>query len=417
MKSNSIAVTQLVWIAGLGSVLLAGCGGKKEAWPPDQTTAHRDPAVVTVTTQPVAVRAVQRTVEAVGTLHGYEEVSISAKVEGRVTRIDHDVADRVKPGALLLEIDPTDYELAARQAEKALQVELAKLGLQEPPAASFDVTQIPTVVQAKLRMDNAQARFERAKSTVGATSREELQDRLTDYHVAQAELENQILLAKTGLATIAMKQESLAIASQQLQDTAVVAPTPTKPLPGIADQPQYAITERAVAEGSYVRSGVEVFQLVIEQPLKLRAPVPERYAGEIQLDQQANVFTAAYSEPFAGTVTRIDPAVDPVNRTFEVEILVSNPDRKLKPGGFAKVAILTRLNKQAATVPLEAPTSFAGVTKIFLVENGHAKEVPVKLGLQSLEWVEVTEPVLTPDAVVVTSGQSALADGTPVVIR
>ena len=152
----SIVLRAAVWL-----VVFQGCGGEKEPWPAEPTSAARDPAVVTVTVEEVTYRPVQRTVEAVGTLHGYEEVTISAKVEGPVIRIHHDVADRVKPGELLLEVDPTDYELAVRQAEKALQVELAKLGLDQPPAESFDLTQLPTVVQARARMDNSRVRFER----------------------------------------------------------------------------------------------------------------------------------------------------------------------------------------------------------------------------------------------------------------
>src|SRR4051794_26149470 len=117
----------VAWPAGL-----AGCnGGQRESWPEEQAAGGHDPAAVVVTVEPVTPRPVRRIVEAVGTLHGYEEVSLSAKVEGRVRKIDHDVADRVRPGELLLEIEPTDYQLAVRQAEKAVQVELARLGIEE----------------------------------------------------------------------------------------------------------------------------------------------------------------------------------------------------------------------------------------------------------------------------------------------
>ena len=108
--------------------------------------------------QPVTVRSVQRTVACVGTLHGYEEISVAAKVEGRMRKIMHDVADRVGPGEVLLEIDPTDYQLSVRQAQRSLQVELAKLGLSEPPNTKVDVTHMPMVVQAQLRRDNAEKR-------------------------------------------------------------------------------------------------------------------------------------------------------------------------------------------------------------------------------------------------------------------
>lgn len=89
----------------------------------------------------------------------------------------------------------------------------------------------------------------------------------------------------------------------------------------------------------------------------------------------------------------------------------------MKPGGFAKAKIITSENDTAITVPLESVTTFAGVTKIFLVENDQAVEVQVKLGQQDIDWVEIVSPSISPGATVVTSGQSALSQGTAVVER
>jgi RND family efflux transporter MFP subunit len=404
----------------LGMLLGAGCNRSRETLPPETTAAATDTESVKVTVEPVTFRAVRRIVGVVGTLHGYEEISLGAKVQGRVRKIMHDVADRVKPGEVLLEIDPTDYQLDVRQAQRALQVELAKLGITEDAiGAKVDVTRIPTVVQAQLRRDNAQKRMERAKTLVErkASAEEDLSEKLSEFRVAQAEYDNQVLVAKTGIAAIQVKQEALAIARQQLQDTAVRVPQPSQSVPGLDREVTYAITKRSVSEGSYVMPGADVFQIVIESPLKFRGRVPERKSGEVRLGQTAEVYTSAYPHPFPGEVTRINPAVDMQTRTFEVEILVPNERAELKPGGFAKTAIQTEIDERAATVPLEAPMYVAGVTKIFLVEDGRAKEVQVTLGLQGNDWVEVASPKLPADAQVITSGHATIADRTAVVIR
>jgi RND family efflux transporter MFP subunit len=214
-----------------------------------------------------------------------------------------------------------------------------------------------------------------------------------------------------------MKQTALAVARQQLKDTRVRVPTPTLPVPGATDGVTYAVTHRLVAEGTLVRPGTEVCRLVINRTLKLRLPVPERYGAEVRPGQKTDVSTAAFSRSFTGTVTRINPAVEPTTRTFEVEVQVPNPGCELKPGSFAKAAILTRLDAEAATVPLAALVNFAGVNKVFLVENGRAKEVQVTPGVQTTQWVEITRPALPRNAQVITSGQTALAAQTPVVVR
>ena len=156
---------------------------------------------------------------------------------------------------------------------------------------------------------------------------------------------------------------------------------------------------------------------MIDRTLKLRAPVPERFSKDVQDGQSVAVQTAAHATPFTGVVRRINPAVDPLTRTFEVEIEVPNERHLLKSGSFAKAAIQTRIDDDAITVPLQAVVNYAGVTKIFLVEKGQAKEVQVTLGIQSTDWVEIRTPALSKGATVVTSGQSALADGTAVEIR
>ena len=410
----------LMLFSGFVTALSAGCNNSREKMPTESASAPTEPHSVKVTVQPVTFRPVQRMVGVVGTLHGYEEISLGAKVAGRVRKISHDVADRVKPGELLLEIEPTDYQLNVRQAQKSLQVEFAKLGLSELPGSKVvDVTRIPTVVQAQLKRDNAQTRLERTKTLVArkASPEEELTEKTSEFRVAQAEYDNQVLVAKAGVASIQVKQEALAISQQQLQDTLIRVPAPSQPIPGEDAAPVYAITSRSVSEGSYVMAGAGLFELVIDQPLKFRGRVPERKSGEVRLRQKAAILTAAYTHPFPGEVTRINPAIDPQTRTFEVEILVPNKQGELKPGGFAKTGILTEIDEHAATVPLEALVHFAGVTKIFLVEGGHAKEVQVTLGVQETKWVEIASPTLPENAQVVTSGQTAIANGTAVAVR
>jgi RND family efflux transporter MFP subunit len=412
-------VAILISLGLAGGALTLGCSRSGEPLPPEAGAASDHSAGVKVTAEPVSFRPVQRYVGVVGTLYGYEETALGAEVGGRVLRISHDVADRVRPGEVLLEIDPTDYQLAVRQAQKELHVELAKLGLSELPTARTDVTRIPTVIQARLRRDNAETRLARTRKLVAqkAASEEELTERTSEHRVAQAEYDNQILLAKAGIAAILVKQEALAIAEQRLKDTLVRAPAPSEAIPGAEESVEYAVTSRSVAEGEYVMEGTELFKLVIEHPLKFRGRVPERRIGEVRVGQKAKLFASAYPDPFDGEVSRINPAVDPATRAFEVELLVPNKEGRLKPGGFAKTGILTTLDSQAPTVPLEALVHFAGVSKIFLVEDGRAKEVQVTLGMQETDWVEIATPDLPSGAQVVTSGQTAIADGTPVSVR
>jgi RND family efflux transporter MFP subunit len=119
---------------------------------------------------------------------------------------------------------------------------------------------------------------------------------------------------------------------------------------------------------------------------------------------------------FQGRVARKYPTIDPLNRTFQAEIEVPNPEQKLKVGGFAKVAIQTRLDNTVKTVPPQAIVSFAGVDKVFLVEGETARAVEVRIGMRERDWVEVMGEI-PPGTSVITSGQTQLVDGSTIRIR
>lgn len=412
----------LILVFGGGAWVYTGGAWTKdvrESLPPEDLSTSGRSVGMMVTAEPVAFRPMQRIVEAVGTLHGFEEIVISAKVEGRVSRIHGEAADRVLPDELLTEIDPTDYRLAAVQAENNLRVELAKLGLQGPPDDSFDLSKVPTVMLAAARLENMQAKMERTRrlAAENAASKGDLENAVSEFRTAQADHANQLLLAKSILATIQLRQSALAIANQQLTDTQIRVPQPRREVPGLDRGVTYVVTKRAVAEGAFVRAGGEVYTLAIDKTLKLRVPVPERFSAQVKLGQKAALFTAAFSEPFSGKVSLVHPAVSPTTRTFEVEIQVANDQGQLKPGGFAKAVIETNQTEHAVTVPLSALVTFAGVTKVFLAEGGKAREVRVTPGVQTREWIEIAEPQLGQGAVVITSGQSRLADETAISIR
>jgi len=391
-------------------------GDTREALPPESLAVPAPSAEMMVTAEPVAFRPVQRVVEAVGTLYGFEEIVISAKAEGRVLRLHHEVADRVSPAELLAELDPIDSQLAVDQAESNLAVELAKLGLESLPDERFDLSKVPTVMLAQAKMENAKAKLDRSTrlSAESASSKADMENSVTEFRTAQADHANQVLLAKSGLATIALRRSALAAARQELADSRVQVPQPHRPVPGQESGVTYVITKRAVSEGSFVRVGDEICRLAIDKTLKLRVPVPERFTPQLQLGQRADVFTAAYAEPFVGTVSLIHPSVASDTRTFEVEIQIANGREQLKPGSFAKAIIQTSRTDDTPTVPLSALVTFAGVTKVFLLEEGRAREIHVIPGVQTRDWVEIASPKMERGGIVITSGQSTLANDTRV---
>jgi RND family efflux transporter MFP subunit len=384
---------------------------------------------VAVATEPATARPMRRSLAVVGSLYGRDEVAIAPKVEGRVLRVHHDVGDRVRPGELLIELDPVDYQLAANDARRSLELELAKLGLKELPAGSLDVKALPSVVRAAVMEKNANTRADRMRRLSGTVSPEDREQAETDGEVAKANMRQAVIDAEATLAAARQKQAALESALQKLKDTRLLAPIP-KDEPSIGRPLEYVVCQRSASEGEMVwampafpGANTTVIKLAIDRPLKLQATVPERHRGEVTVGQKAELEVEAYPGlRFPGQVSRIGPSVDRANRTFTVEILVPNEDLRLAPGCFAKADIFTRVDPAAVTVPEEAVVRFAGVTKVFVVRAGKACAVPVQTGAAvvmtgadggSRTWLEVEGKIAVGDAVV-TAGQSQLAEGTAV---
>jgi len=116
-------------------------------------------------------------------------------------------------------------------------------------------------------------------------------------------------------------------------------------------------------------------------------------------------------------VSRIGSAADPAARSLAFEALVPNADHRLRPGFFAHGEVVVSRDERALAGPRAALPSYGGVTKLFLIEGGVAREREVKLGVDLGDgWVEIAEG-LSQGKQVATSGLSKLADGTQVVVR
>lgn len=100
-----------------------------------------------------------------------------------------------------------------------------------------------------------------------------------------------------------------------------------------------------------------------------------------------------------------------------MEATIPNPDGRLKVGFFCKAAILTKSDAEALVVPVEALVNFAGVTRVFIVdEGGIARTRPVRTGLSLGTKVEIVEGLSRGDRVA-TSALARLAEGSKVVVR
>ena len=392
-----------VWALLLFLILSAGCERKSSA-AKVQTKDARDTALA-VTVVPVRNQKVQRSVEFVGTLEANDQVTVSSEVDGQVASIAADFGDRVKQGQILAKIRETEFRFAVQQAEGSLKQALATLGLEKVPPPGFDVTKTSLVVKAKAELDDAHANLKRMKALFDdqVISAQEYDTAETRYKTASATYKNAIEQAKALAADAYAKEGQLGTARKKLNDTVIAAPLTS------------SISRRFVSAGEYVKAGTQLFTLVQDDPLKLRGMIPERFAPQVQTEQGVEARVDSFPDKaFKGKLTRISPSSDATSRSFMIEGLLANPEHRLKPGFFAHATVLTHVDPNALTVPQQALVTFAGVTKVFVVQNDVARERVVQAGVRvGNNEVEITAG-LRPGELVAISSLTRLTDGAAV---
>ena len=380
------------------AILLYGCDRNSSS---KESKPQKAEAPVPVTVTPVRMQSVARTVDVVGTLYANEEVTVSSEVDGRIAALAADLGDRVVEGQGLVKIQDAEFRFAIRQTQGSLGEILAKLGVEKTPPPDFDVTRTSLALRAKAELDDAEAALKRARilherQLIAAQEYDTAEMRAKTARATHA---NMLEEARALIANANAKEAQLETARKKLGDTSIAAP-----LAG-------SISKRFVSAGEYVKAGAPLFTIVQDHPLKLRGMIPERFSPEVRAGQAVDIRVDSFADAtFKGKLTRISPSSEVTSRSFLVEGQVENPDRRLKPGFFAHAIVTTRVDPNALTVPQQAIVSFAGVSKVFIVDNDVARERIVQTGVRvGTNEVEVTG--VKPGERVAISGLTRLTDG------
>jgi RND family efflux transporter MFP subunit len=151
-------------------------------------------------------------------------------------------------------------------------------------------------------------------------------------------------------------------------------------------------------------------------PLKVKTAIQERYAGLVRAGLPVEfAVESAPGQKFQGKVAYVSPSVDQATRTFAVEVLVDNSNRKLKPGFFAKGVIYTHRDENVLAVSDDAISTLAGVSNVYVIEGGKARQQMVSLGIRVGDLYEILTG-LKGDELLASSNLTQLATGVPVKI-
>ena len=364
----------------------------------------RGTAVATQVT-PVQRMSVQRLVDLSGTLLSPDQAKISSEVAGIIREVRVQLGTEVKAGDVLVRLEPRELQFALDRAESALRQVEAQLGIdrgqdkQLPPDE-----QIASVRQAMANRDDARQAFERAQNLNGRglLTRADRDTAETRVKVTEANYQAALDTVHSLKASLQDRRASHELAQKKLADAVIKAPVAG------------SISERLVQPGEFIRENTQVATIVQMSPLKLKSAIQEKNASLIRPGQTVEFDVEAFlNRTFTGKVAYVSPSVDQATRTFAVEALVDNSDRQLKPGFFAKGVVLTHVDAEVLAVPEDAISTLAGVSTVYVIEDGKARQQQISLGARQHKLVEVTAG-LKGDERLATTNLSQLATGVTV---
>lgn len=419
----------------------AACGGSASSRAEEnqgnrsrQERAATNEAPIRVTTAVAVSRQVPSYIQATGSLAASETSDVAPKAAGKVVNTYVNIGQFVGQGALIAKLDDREALLRVReaqagvgQAQAAVRQAEARLGLLN--GGNFQASSIPEVRAAVSSLEQAQAELRQAEANeqryrdlvqTGDTSMQNYESYRTQRDTARARVNT--ARQQQEAAINAARQSNEAIRSAQAGVEAARAQVATAQQ-AIADTIVRApfsgfVSNRAVAVGEFVTTATPIITLLRTNPLKLQMQVGEADVPRVSIGMGVSLEVEAFKDrKFAGTVTAVNPSIDPNSRSAVVEASVENPDNALRAGMFATARIAMAGGNTAVFVPRSAVYNDQSTQsyRVFVIQDNVAKLRVVQLGTEENDAVQILNGV-NADEIVAVSNLNQLYEGAKVEI-
>ena len=336
-------------------------------------------------------------------------VDVGSTVTGRVAQVRVTEGAQVRQGDVLVQLESDELRAALAQAVAAERQAKARLeGLRSTGRTAAQAAR----AQADASLQAASASLARVQQLVaeGFYSPAQLDEARRAVDVARAQqLGAQAQLQATADAGTEVAQAQAQLALAQAATVAAQARLAQATLVAPADA---RVLVREVEPGQIVQPGKALFSLALAGPTQLVAQVDERFLEQLQLGQPAWVVADAFAEQrFAARVLSIAPAVDAQRGAIEVKFSIEQAPAFLREDMTLSVEVETARRERTLVLPQAALRGPAGgdQASVLVLQDGRAQARNVRLGLRTLDAVEVLGGLKESDTVL--RGHASLQDG------
>jgi RND family efflux transporter MFP subunit len=367
----------------LGGLIYNGMRERAAAEAALATETGQEAAPFVETVHPVG-DAPDQTLVLPGQTVAFMDTPIYARATGYLKSWNYDIGAHVRRGDVLAQIETPELD----QQLRAAQAQLAQMQA--------------AVTQAVANMDLAKVTSGRTSELVrqGWNSQQQGdQDRLT-------------YAGNTAAVDVARANVRVAQAQVDRLEQLTGFESVAAPFDGV-------ITARNTDVGALINAGAgspatELFHMASTRTLRIFVAVPEIDAPNLQPGAAATVTFDEYpGQAFQGALARTDGAINPASRTLLVEVDVDNADGKLLPGAYAFVRFTLQRRAYSVVVPANTLLFRSEGLRVAVVRNGAAELVPITIGRDYGDRVEVLTGLNTADEVILNPSDS-LVSGTAV---
>jgi len=328
---------------------------------------------VPVEVEPVSTGSVEQTVELTGWITASTRVEVASKVAGRIESLSVMLPDG---------------------SPRPVEVGLSLTRGQQLAVIDHDM-HLAHVTAAKAEIEARQVQLAEAerekKRVIGLFEQGSVPAQQRDQAFTNAEL------AAAGLN---LAQANLDLAQINLRESTI-----TSPLDGV-------ITAKHIDEGNLITQGQRIVCVADIKTVKVLAAVPERYGPQIKQGMPVKIVVDAFrARAFEARVYSVYPALDEQTHTISAEIRLQNEERLLRPGMFARVALVLDRKDNVVVIPRDVILG-GKIDKpyVYVIADGIAERRLVEIGLGEGARCEITAGLRSGESLVV-NGMHYLADG------
>ncbi|CAN5232198.1 efflux RND transporter periplasmic adaptor subunit [soil metagenome] len=362
------------WGYFIFALILAG--GVYFFWPRHQTqnTANKAPPAIPVTVAAVAKTDFPVYLTGLGTVQGFNTVTVRTRVDGQINQIAFKEGQLVKEGDLIAQIDPRPFQAALDQAKAKKTQDEASLA-------------------------NAQRDLQRST-------------KLGDFATKQT-VDTQTATVQQLTAQIASDDAAIFNAQTQLDYASIRAPITG--VTGIRQVDVGNIVNAATQTGIVTIAQVEPISVIFTAP---ENQLPAIAAALREHETKVTALTADGRQVLSeGTLSLMNNQVDTTSGTIRLKAAFDNKDHALWPGLSVSTRLLVNTIKDATVMPDDAVQHGTDGLFVFVVADGNKADVrKVKVG-PSTNGKTLVESGVNACEQFVTRGQYRVQPGSPLAVN